>query len=198
MPPPRPATDIDALRAALLGHARTVIARDGVDGLTMRALAGEAGVAVGMSYKAFTSRDELLRELTWVSLRELAAGIEDWAVRPDGQLADRLMEFADLQAASDAPALVRHLSQLPGGEKILREAVEAGITRSWATVMQGFLRDRQCDGTVREDVDVEAFGFLLTAALHYVLVTDEPFSAPDRATLARYVAAVADQIGVTR
>ena len=64
--------------------------------------------------------------------------------------------------------------------------------------MQGFLRDRQCDGTVREDVDVEAFGFLLTAALHYVLVTDEPFSAPDRATLARYVAAVADQIGVTR
>ena len=198
MTPPRPATDIDALRAALLGHARTVIARDGVDGLTMRALAGEAGVAVGMSYKAFTSRDELLRELTWVSLRELAAGIEDWAVRPDGQLADRLMEFADLQAASDAPALVRHLSQLPGGEKILREAVEAGISRSWATGMQGFLRDRQCDGTVREDVDVEAFGFLLTAALHYVLVTDEPFSAPDRATLARYVAAVADQIGVTR
>lgn len=198
MTPPRPATDIDALRAALLRHARAVIARDGVDGLTMRALAGEAGVAVGMPYKAFSSRDELLRELTWVSLRELAAGIEDWAVRPGGQLAERLMEFADLQAASDAPALVGHLSHLPGGEEILREAVEAGITRSWATVMQGFLRDRQRDGTVREDVDVEAFGFLLTAALHYVLVTDEPFSAPDRATLARYVAAVADQIGVNR
>jgi AcrR family transcriptional regulator len=195
MTPPRPATDVDGLRAALLAHARAVIARDGVDGLTMRALAGEAGVAVGMSYKAFTSRDQLLRELTWVSLRELAAGIEDWAVRPGGQLADRLMEFADLQAASDAPALVDHLGQLPGGQEILREAVEAGITRSWAAVMTQFLRTRQREGTVREDVDVEAFGFVLTAALHYVLVTDEPFLAPDRATLARYVSAVADQIG---
>lgn len=195
MTPPRPATDVDELRAALLAHARAVIARDGVDGLTMRALAGEAGMAVGMSYKAFTSREQLLRELTWVSLRELAAGIEDWAVRPDGQLADRLMEFADLQAASDAPALVDHLSQVPGGEEILREAVEAGITRSWAAVMTEFLRTRQREGTVRGDVDVEAFGFVLTAALHYVLVTNEPFLAPDRATLARYVSAVADQIG---
>lgn len=195
MTPPRPATDVAGLRAALLAHARAVIAHDGVDGLTMRALAGEAGMAVGMSYKAFTSRDQLLRELTWVSLRELAAGIEDWAVRPGGQLADRLMEFADLQAASDAPALVAHLRQVPGGEEILRDAVEAGITRSWAAVMTQFLRTRQRAGTVRDDVDVEAFGFVLTAALHYVLVTDEPFVAPDRATLARYVSAVADQIG---
>lgn len=195
MTPPRPPTDVDALRAALLAHARAVIARDGVDGLTMRALAGEAGTAVGMSYKAFTSREQLLRELTWLSLRELAAGIEDWAGRPGGQLADRLMEFADLQAASDAPVLVAHLSQVPGGEEILREAVEAGITRSWAAVMTEFLRTRQRQGTVREDVDVEAFGFVLTAALHYVLITDEPFLAPDRTTLARYVSAVADQIG---
>ena len=84
---------------------------------------------------------------------------------------------------------------MPGGEEILREAVEAGITRSWAAVMTQFLRTRQREGTVRDDVDVVAFGILLTAALHYVLVTDEPFLAPDRGTLARYVSAVADLIG---
>src|SRR5687768_15103184 len=103
---PRPATDLDALRVSLLDHARKVVARDGVDGLTMRALASEAGTAVGMSYKAFASREDLLRELTWQSLRELAAEIEDWAARPGGKLSDRLMEFADLQFASQAPALV--------------------------------------------------------------------------------------------
>lgn len=198
MTPPRPATDVDALRESLLANARALIARDGLDGLTMRALAAEAGVAVGMSYKAYASRDQLLRDLAWASLRELAAAVEEWAARPGGQLADRLLEFADLQAASDAPALIAHLSQVAGGEEILRGAVEAGVTRSWAAAMTEFLGARQRDGTVREDVDVEAFGFLLTAALHYVLVTDEPFSAPDRATLARYVAAVADQIGVNR
>lgn len=196
MSPPRPATDTDGLRSALLVHARALIARDGVDGLTMRALAGEAGVAVGMSYKAFASRDQLLRELTWVSLSELAAAIEAWAVRPGGRLADRLMEFADLQAGSDAPALVGHLSQLPGGAEILRDAVEVGVTRSWAAVMTEFLQTRQRERTVRNDVDVEAFGFVLTAALHYILISNEPFHAPDRATLARYVSAVADQIGV--
>ena len=47
---------------------------------------------------------------------------------------------------------------------------------------------------MRGEVDVEAFGFLLTAAMHYVMVTDEPFPAPNRATLARYVAGVVEAI----
>ncbi len=191
MTPPRPPTDVAALRDALLAHARAVVAREGVGGLTMRALAGEAGTAVGLSYKAFPSREELLRELTWRSLGELAASIESWAARPGGRLADRLMEFSDLQFASDAPALVAHLSRQPGGGEVLREAVGAGVTRSWASVMTEFLTSRQRAGLLREDVDVEAFAFILTAAMHYVLVTDEPFSAPDRATLARHIAGVA-------
>ncbi|SDE06316.1 TetR/AcrR family transcriptional regulator [Auraticoccus monumenti] len=198
MTPPRPPTDVDALRDTLLEHARAVVARDGVDGLTMRALAREAGTAVGLSYKAFSSREELLRELTWRSVRELASQVETWAARPGGRLVDRLMEFSDLQVASDAPALVSHLTRERGGAGLLQQAVEAGVTRSWASVMTEFLAGRQREGLLREDVDVEAFAFILTAALHYVLVTDEPFSAPDRATLARHVAGVAAQIDVNR
>ena len=60
--------------------------------------------------------------------------------------------------------------------------------------MTDFLAARQRDGDVRADVDVEAFGFLLTAAMHHVMVAEEPFPAPDRPTLARYVAAVAAQL----
>jgi hypothetical protein len=52
------------------------------------------------------------------------------------------MEFSDLQFASDAPALVAHLSHEPGGGELLRQAVEAGVTRSWATVMTEFLTTR--------------------------------------------------------
>ncbi|GEK23315.1 TetR/AcrR family transcriptional regulator [Cellulomonas xylanilytica] len=193
---PRPALDVDALRTTLLAHARTVIARDGVDGLTMRALASEAGMAVGMSYKAFSSREDLLGELTWRSLADLARELDEWAARPGGTLADRLLEFSDVQLASDAPALVAHLSRSTGDDGPLRVAVEAGVTRSWATVMTDFLAARQRDGDVRDDVDVEAFGFLLTAALHHVMVAEEPFPAPDRTTLSRYVAAVAAQLTV--
>lgn len=191
---PRPATDIDALRANLLEHARAVIERDGVEGLTMRALAAEAGTAVGLSYKAFSSRDELLWELTWASMVELTQQLDDWVTRPGGALADRLMEFSDLHFASIAPVLVDHITRGPRREELFRAAADAGLTRSWAALMTEFLRTRQRAGDVRDDVDIEAFGFILTAAMHHVLVTEKPFITTDRPTLARHIAGVATQI----
>ncbi len=188
---PRPATDIEALRSVLLEQARTVIAQDGVEGLTMRVLAARAGAAVGLSYKAFASREELLWTLTSSSLRDLADQLDQWATSPGGELAERLMEFHDLHQASLAPALVEHMCQGPRGEELFRSAGDAGIIRSWAGIMTEFLRMRQRAGDVRTDVDVEAFAFMITAALHHVLVTEAPFLAPDRPTLARYVAGIA-------
>lgn len=191
---PRPSTDIDALRSNLLEHARAVIARDGVERLTMRALAAEAGTAVGLSYKAFASRDELLWDLTWASMVELTRQLDAWVARPGGALADRLMEFSDLHFASLAPVLVDHITRGPRAEELFRAAADAGLTRSWAKLMTEFLQTRQRTGDVRDDVDVEAFGFIITAAMHHVLVTEKPIVTPDRPTLARYIAGVAAQI----
>ena len=186
---PRPTTDTATLRANLLTHARAVVARDGVAGLTMRGLAAEAGTAVGLSYKAFASREELLWELTWRSLTELSQQLDEWVTRPGGRLADRLMEFSDLHAASLAPVLVDHVTQGPHREELFRAAVDAGLTRSWAVLMTKFLLARQENGDICDDVDVEAFGFVITAAIHHVLVT-EPFLAPDRDVFARHIAGV--------
>ncbi|WP_020388667.1 TetR/AcrR family transcriptional regulator [Kribbella catacumbae] len=193
---PRPATDIDALRTNLLEHARAVIARDGLERLTMRALAAEAGSAVGLSYKAFSSRDELVWELTLASMVELTQQLDDWVTRPGGALADRLMEFSDLHFASLAPVLVDHITRGPRREELFRTAADAGLTRSWAALMTEFLKTRQRAGDVRGDVDVEAFAFIITAAMHHVLVTEKPFTTPDRPTLARHIAGVAAQITV--
>ena len=168
-----------------------MIARDGVDGLTMRALATEAGTAVGLSYKAFASRDDLLWDLTWSSLQELAHRLDEWAARPEGALQDRLMEFYDIHRASPAPALVEYVARGPRAEDLFHRAAEAGIIRSWTGMLAEFLGTRQRLGTVPQDVDVEAFAFVISAALHHVLVTHAPFQVPDRPTLARYVGEVA-------
>lgn len=192
--PPRPARDAEALRLRLLSHSRALIAREGVPSFTMRALAAEAGVAVGLPYKAFASRDELLRELTWESVVDLARQLEEWAARPGGQLADRLMEFSDLLHASVAPALVARLSHEPDASEILTRAVDAGFTRSWADLVTQFLRERQEQGEVSDEVDVEGFGYLLTAAMHHTLVTNGPFAAPDRRTFAGYIERVAARL----
>lgn len=191
---PRPTMDVNALRNKLLEHARAVIERDGVGGLTMRALAAEAGTAVGLSYKAFSSRDELLWELTWASIVEFTQQLDDWVARPGGVLADRLMEFSDLHFASVAPVLVDHITRGPRREELFRATADAGLTRSWTALMTEFLEIRQRTGEIRDDVDVEAFGFIVTAAMHHVLVTEKPFNTPDRPTLARYFAGVAAQI----
>ncbi|WP_022887610.1 TetR/AcrR family transcriptional regulator [Glaciibacter superstes] len=179
------------LRKKLLTHARSIVKREGTKGLTMRALAREAGTAVGLSYKAFTSRDELLWELAWGSLRELIAQIDDWSERTGGDLATRIMEFATLHFDSLAPDLVDQVSRGPRGDEFLRAAAAAGATRSWAAVMTAFLESRQRTGEVREDADTQAFGFVLTAAIHHVLVTEPPLPVPDRPALARHIAGVA-------
>lgn len=188
---PRAARDADELRESLLEHAHSIITREGMPGLTMRALANEAGTAVGLSYKAFASRDDLLWELAWRSLQELIERIDDWSARSEGDLAERIMEFAELHFDSMAPDLVDHVSRGPRGDEFLREATAAGTTRSWTAVMTAFLSARQQRGEIREDADVEAFGFMLTAAIHHVVTTEPPLSAPDRPTLARHIAGVA-------
>lgn len=191
---PRPATDVASLRNNLLKHAQAVVMRDGVDGLTMRALAAESGTAVGLSYKAFASREDLLWELTWLSLAELTRQLDDWIARPGGKLQDRLMEFYDLHLTSVAPILVDHSSHGPRRNEFYRMADEVGITRTWAEIMSEFLQIRQEAGDVQKDVNTEAFGFIITAAMRHVLMTDRSPLAPDQPTLARYITGVATQI----
>ena len=157
----------------------------------MRVLAANAGAAVGLSYKAFSSREELLWKLTSSSLRDLADQLDQWAADPGGELAERLMEFHDIHQASVAPVLVEYLCQGPRREELFQSAGDAGVIRSWTGIMTEFLRTRQRAGNLRKDVDVEAFAFMITAALHHVLVTEAPFLAPDRPTLAGYVAGIA-------
>lgn len=56
-------------RTRILEAARTVLIRDGYDATTMRAIASEAGVAVGLAHYHFDSRRQLLEEVV--------AGIRD-------------------------------------------------------------------------------------------------------------------------
>jgi AcrR family transcriptional regulator len=53
----------EELRASLVHHALQLVARKGAAALTMRALAIEAGCALGMPYKVFADRRELVAEM---------------------------------------------------------------------------------------------------------------------------------------
>src|ERR687897_1169978 len=71
MVPRRSVETTEELRASLIEHARRLVAREGPDKLTMRALAAEAGCALGLPYKAFADREDLMVELVRASFGDV-------------------------------------------------------------------------------------------------------------------------------
>ena len=67
------ATNKENRRQCILSAARATLARDGVDGLTVRKLAGEAGVTVPTIYNLIGNKEALLRRL----LDELVSRAEE-------------------------------------------------------------------------------------------------------------------------
>jgi AcrR family transcriptional regulator len=64
-------------RKAILKAARAVFAREGASGLTIRAVATEAGYAAGAVYSYFASKDEIAAQLIAEDLAALAKRLKD-------------------------------------------------------------------------------------------------------------------------
>ncbi len=69
--------DQERVRKRFVECARTVFARDGAHGLTMRRLAAEAGYSAGTIYLYFPSRKELLREVWKEDIQALRATLSE-------------------------------------------------------------------------------------------------------------------------
>lgn len=64
-------------RDAILQAARKIFARDGLDGATLRAIAAEAGIAVGTVYLHYPAKEALYAELLAGSLADLQKHLRD-------------------------------------------------------------------------------------------------------------------------
>jgi AcrR family transcriptional regulator len=93
--------DPSGTRAAILEAARTVLAKDGPEGLSVSQVAQLAGVNRGTAYQHFQTREQLLAAtVAWVSeelCREVfgdASAQSDLEDTPPQSVAERLVEFA--------------------------------------------------------------------------------------------------------
>jgi AcrR family transcriptional regulator len=99
-------------RAALVEGALRVMVRDGLASGTTRAIVAEAGMSLASFHYAFSSRDELLRELVHgVVGREFTAATAQ--MRPGDGLAGCLHQAA--------LGYLEHLEQEPGLEQLMLE-----------------------------------------------------------------------------
>lgn len=186
----------DELRATLIGHAQRIVARDGADALTMRLLAGEAGCALGLPYKVFANRDELVAELVAREFRQLGTEFAQLiAGAGTGTVGTNLARYADLLL--DAPGII--LAHQIGHDPALRAAIqgiaeEMGVVPEVETVVVDYLAAEQRLGRIDPAVDVRAMGFLVAGAIHNLLAAGPQYPRPSRRQLRQMLDALADRL----
>jgi AcrR family transcriptional regulator len=112
---------------AIVGAGRALLETDGVEGLTMQAVAERVGVRAPSLYKRVRNRDELIARIAEDTLRELSARLDDAAERT--RPADPGLELAHLARtvrafAHERPAGYRLIFG-PGAELRLSDAALA-------------------------------------------------------------------------
>lgn len=185
------------LRASLLEHARRLVARDGADALTMRALATEAGRAIGLPYKVFASREELVAELVLEEFSALRDELDRWAATAGTRtVGANLARYGRMLLEREMPAwqMVRALDDAALQHAAAEKAGPSGLLASFDTTVRDYLAAEQRLGRVAPDVDVDAFGFLITGAVHNLLTAGAAYPSPSVRRLERMLRAVAARI----
>ena len=185
------------LRAELLEHARTIARRDGAAALTMRALAAEVGVSLGLPYKVFADRGEIVTEIVRGEINTLRAATEELLTAAGrGTVGDNLTQFAEAILDSPAAPLARELhsdDQLLGS--VTEAADEAGVgPTGLVSVLRRYLIAEQHAGRVAGHVDADAIAFLLAGALHNLLIAGPAWPRPNRRELKGNLAGIAAAI----
>lgn len=184
------------LRDSLIEAAKRIVSRDGAQALTMQALAAEAGCAVGLPYKVFGGRADLVGELVHAEFVNIRRGFDELiAAAGSGTVGDNLGRYAELILDSPSVALAREVAHDQRmSDAIDDKADESGVVDAVATTVTKYLVAEKRLGRVAPDVDEDAFGFVISGAVHNLLVSGDLYPRPSPQRLKEMLAAVAKRL----
>ncbi|MDQ3646845.1 MAG: TetR/AcrR family transcriptional regulator [Actinomycetota bacterium] len=155
-------------RKLILAAAVRVFARSGYHGARVGDIATEAGVAHGLLYHYFTSKDEVLETVFRENFGELLDRFR--AVESADEPADEKLEGIAkilLRTWRNDPALVtvmvREVARSPQLQVQVNEVREA------FAIIQRVIEEGQADGTFRADVDAQLASWIVYGGLEEVL-----------------------------
>jgi AcrR family transcriptional regulator len=159
----------------------------------MRSLAAEAGCSVGMPYKVFADRSELVGEVVAAEFRRLTVAFDEIVAAAGSRtVAANLARWAAHLLGSPAVALAHE----PGHDERLHTAIdraagETGVVHALETTVTAYLKAEQGRGRVAPTVDARAFGFLIAGAIHNLVVSGELYPRPTERQLRQILRSVA-------
>ena len=159
--------------------------REGPAALTMRALAREAGCSVGLVYKVFDDRADLVAAVVTKEMPRLRDELEGVVASAGTRTVGRnLGRWAEALLASPAIALAHG----GHGQEDLDRAVEAaagetGIVRALEATVVAYLEAEKAAGRIRPDVNVGAQGFLVAGAVHNLVASGPSYPRPSKTRL---------------
>ena len=152
------------LRSALLEHAANILRTEGLEALTLRAVARAAGVSQTAPYRHFADRRALMGAIAADGFRELHRAMGEAMAQGGGRQGLKGVAFAYVRFAQANPALYRVMfGPEVANTADLPELSSAG--RASLGFVQAGLEQLQMAGLVKEgDAAIMAIG--LWAALH--------------------------------
>jgi AcrR family transcriptional regulator len=149
--------DHEAQRATFAEATMRLIARHGLEGVTMRAVAREAGLSYGSLFHYFDSKDDLLMHAVRHSMAEQTRRVNEYTSRYAGLTAlEHLLCDDSITDESSRDAWMVWLTFLyksatePAFAELHTELIDG-----WLARFRRLLLDAQVSGAVREDLDVD-------------------------------------------
>ncbi|MGH9006131.1 MAG: TetR/AcrR family transcriptional regulator [Acidimicrobiales bacterium] len=176
-------------RELLFDAADRVLRRDGVSGLTSRAVTDEAGVAKGVMHRHFADFDTFLAEFVLDRTAQLEVTAN--AVAGTGTVVDNLTDALLGAFTPLAVAMVSLVITRDGLRERLREAGAARfplLAETSAKVI-AYLTEEQALGRLTATADVPTLSHMLIGSVH-LLFTDRESGPPDPEALHKIIATV--------
>jgi AcrR family transcriptional regulator len=150
--------DHDAQREHFAEAAIRLIAREGFEGMTMRAVAAEAGLSYGSLFHYFGSRDELLIHAVRQLTNRQSRRVNEFSSRSSGlQALERLLfddALADASSRDEAVVWLAFLSR--AALKPDFASMHGQLIHDWLGRIRHMLDEARAAGEVPDSLDSEA------------------------------------------
>lgn len=149
--------DHDAQRVTFAKAAMSLIARQGLEGVTMRAVAAEAGLSYGSLFHYFASKDELLMHAVQHLMSLQTQRVNDYASRYDGltALEHLLCDDAIINDSSRDSWLVWLTFLYKAALQESYAEMHADLIAGWLARIEGLLQQAQETGEIDAELDLQ-------------------------------------------